>query len=41
MGMDALYFARIDYQDRERRIKDKAMEMLWKPSPSLASKPHT
>jgi len=31
MGFDALFFARIDWQDRARRQKDKEMEFLWRP----------
>lgn len=34
-GFDALYFGRIDYQDREKRIAEKDMEMLWRGSRSL------
>ena len=38
-GMDALFFGRIDYQDRGLRTdpKNKAAEFLWTPSPSLGS----
>jgi hypothetical protein len=31
MGFDALFFARIDYQDREKRRREKSMEMVWRP----------
>jgi hypothetical protein len=31
MGMDAWFFARIDFQDREKRLKEKSMEWVWKP----------
>lgn len=34
VGFDALYFGRIDYQDRAKRFKEKAMEMVWKGSAS-------
>ena len=34
-GFDALYFARIDYQDRDTRRRDGKMEMIWRGSPSL------
>ncbi|CAN0476588.1 unnamed protein product, partial [Hapterophycus canaliculatus] len=34
-GFDALYFGRIDYQDREKRIAERDMEMLWRASRSL------
>ncbi|XP_037083658.1 lysosomal alpha-mannosidase-like [Pollicipes pollicipes] len=29
MGFDGLFFARIDYDDRKRRINDTDMEMVW------------
>lgn len=29
MGFDGLFFARLDYADHEKRLKDKTMEMLW------------
>ena len=31
MGMDAWFFARIDYQDKEKRLQEKSMEWVWKP----------
>lgn len=31
MGLNAFFFARIDYQDKENRLKNKAMEMVWHP----------
>ena len=31
MGFDAWFFARIDYQDKQRRLADKEMEFLWRP----------
>ena len=34
-GMDAVFFARIDYQDRALRLASKRLEMLWRSSPSL------
>lgn len=37
MGMDAQYYARIDYQERDIRVRNKTMELLWQPSPSLGS----
>lgn len=33
--MDGLFFYRIDYADRERRLKEKTMEMIWRGSRSL------
>jgi len=31
MGIDAWFFARIDYEDKEKRLKDKTMQWIWKP----------
>jgi len=31
MGFDAFFFARIDYQDKDKRLNEKNMELLWKP----------
>ena len=36
-GFDAQYFARIDYQDRQKRRTEQSMEFLWRPSASLGS----
>ena len=35
VGFDALYFGRIDYQDKEKRMAEKNMEMVWKGSESM------
>uniref|UniRef100_A0AAY4EZV2 Lysosomal alpha-mannosidase n=1 Tax=Denticeps clupeoides TaxID=299321 RepID=A0AAY4EZV2_9TELE len=35
MGYDGLFFGRLDYQDKARRMKTKEMEMLWRASDSL------
>ena len=35
MGYDGLFFARNDYDDRNKRLADKTMEMVWRPSKSL------
>jgi alpha-mannosidase len=32
MGFDALFFARLDYKDKERRITDKELEWVWRPN---------
>lgn len=32
MGFDALFFWRMDYQEKLQRLKDKTMEMIWKPA---------
>jgi len=34
MGFKAFFFARIDYQDKVQRLKDKSMEMIWIPNTS-------
>lgn len=34
-GFDALYFGRLDYQDKNNRQSKKTMELLWKGSASL------
>lgn len=38
MGFDGLFFGRLDYQDKQHRIKSKSMEMVWKGSPTNLSK---
>ncbi|XP_036420170.1 lysosomal alpha-mannosidase isoform X2 [Colossoma macropomum] len=35
MGYDGFFFGRLDYQDKERRMKTKEMEMVWRASASL------
>ena len=35
MGFDSWIFARIDYEDREKRLQEKAMEWIWKTSSFL------
>lgn len=35
MGMDSLFFARIDYRDRRKRHNEKTTDMIWKSNPSL------
>ncbi|KAM0936003.1 putative alpha-mannosidase [Dioscorea sansibarensis] len=37
VGFDALYFSRIDYQDREKRKDQKSLEVVWRGSKSLSS----
>eukprot|EP01032_Pedospumella_encystans_P011646 gene11646-13532_t len=34
VGFDSLFFGRIDYQDRAKRMAEKNMEMVWKGSAS-------
>ncbi|XP_012260438.2 lysosomal alpha-mannosidase isoform X2 [Athalia rosae] len=35
MGFDGLFFGRLDYQDKSKRLDDKTAEMIWKGSDSL------
>ncbi|XP_028761137.1 alpha-mannosidase At3g26720 [Neltuma alba] len=37
LGFDSLFFARIDYQDRAKRLKEKTLEVVWQGSKSLRS----
>lgn len=37
MGYDSVYFARLDYRDRDKRKKEKRMEMLWQGSANLGN----
>ncbi|KAL2939592.1 hypothetical protein RDABS01_033750 [Bienertia sinuspersici] len=37
VGFDSLYFARIDYQDREKRMDEKTLEVVWQGSKSLGA----
>ena len=37
MGFDSMYFARLDYLDKEERIKTHTMEQVWHSSQSLGS----
>jgi hypothetical protein len=31
MGFDALFFGRLDYQEKELRLQEKTMEYIWRP----------
>ena len=31
MGFDAWFFARLDFQDKEKRMKDESMQFVWRP----------
>ena len=31
MGLDAWFFARLDYEDKAQRLEDKTMQFVWKP----------
>ena len=37
VGFDSLWFARIDFQDRDQRLADKNMQFLWRGSDSLGA----
>ncbi|XP_063225355.1 lysosomal alpha-mannosidase-like [Bacillus rossius redtenbacheri] len=37
MGFDALFFARLDYQDKQRRKDMQTMEMVWRANKNLGS----
>ena len=37
VGFDSLFFGRIDYQDKDKRMAERAMEMVWKGSKSQPS----
>ncbi|CAI8011181.1 Lysosomal alpha-mannosidase [Geodia barretti] len=37
LGMDGFFFARIDYDDKNQRLSDKTMEMVWQSSQSLGA----
>ncbi|XP_062105325.1 alpha-mannosidase At3g26720-like isoform X2 [Humulus lupulus] len=37
LGFDSLYFSRIDYQDRAKRLKEKTLDVVWQGSRSLGS----
>ena len=32
MGFDALFFARIDYKDKEKREYNRELEWVWRPN---------
>lgn len=37
LGFDSVHFARIDYQDREKRKGDKSLEVIWRGSRTFGS----
>ncbi|KAM7277621.1 hypothetical protein ACFE04_004755 [Oxalis oulophora] len=37
LGFDSLFFARMDYQDRAKRLQEKTLEVIWQGSKSLGS----
>lgn len=38
MGFDGLFLGRIDYQDKNERIRNTSLEFVWKSSPSIGEK---
>lgn len=32
MGFDAWFFARLDYEDKNKRMDEKALEFIWRPN---------
>ena len=34
MGLDGLFFGRLDYQDKDNRVENKTLEMMWRGSPA-------
>ena len=37
VGFDSVHFARIDYQDRAKRMVDKSLEVVWRGSKTFGS----
>jgi len=37
LGFDSLHFARIDYQEKEKRKADKGLEVIWRGSRTFGS----
>ncbi|KAF4397582.1 hypothetical protein G4B88_027322 [Cannabis sativa] len=37
LGFDSLFFSRIDYQDRAKRLKERTLDVVWQGSRSLGS----
>lgn len=37
LGFDGMFLARLDYQDKNKRLKDKSMEFVWRASPNLGN----
>ncbi|XP_043527609.1 lysosomal alpha-mannosidase isoform X2 [Frieseomelitta varia] len=38
LGFDGMFLARLDYQDKNKRLRDKSMEFIWRASPNLGSR---
>ena len=37
MGFNGFFFGRIDYDDKNNRLKEKEMEVIWRGSASLGA----
>jgi lysosomal alpha-mannosidase len=37
LGFDGMFFARLDYRDKNRRLDDKTMDLLWRGSANLGN----
>lgn len=37
MGLDSLFFSRLDYRDKQKRLDSKTMDLLWRGSANLGS----
>lgn len=37
LGFDGMFFGRLDYQDKNKRLRDKTMEFIWKGSSNLGN----
>jgi len=37
MGFDGFFFGRADYDDKQHRLQEKTMEVVWRGSPSLSA----
>lgn len=38
MGFDGLFFSRLDWRDKNKRMKEKTMELIWRSSSNLGRK---
>ena len=37
MGFDGLFFGRLDYADKEKRMRERTMEMVWRGDSQVTS----
>ncbi|CAG2109290.1 unnamed protein product [Medioppia subpectinata] len=35
MGFDGMFFSRLDYEDRDKRVRDRTLEMVWRGSDDI------